>query len=187
MKQRALTLVMTATALVTGCVPTLNPLYTEQDLIFDAALVGLWRDVDSDGETWSFEQAGEDSYYLVYTDDDGKRGEFQAHLVRIEGTMFLDLYPEEPELAVSDFYRLHLVPAHSFMLVESIEPELRMRLMDLRWLEEHLEQHPDAIAHAEVADRIVITASTEALQRFVIEHVETEGAFSDASTMSREI
>ena len=81
---------------------------------------------------------------------------------------------------------MHLVPAHSFILVENIEPELSMRVMDLAWLDEHLEQDPDAIAHARVEDRIVITAPTEVLQRFVLDHLDTEGAFSDASRMSRE-
>lgn len=185
MKRRAFLLAMTAAVLMSGCVPALHPLYTEQDLIFDAALIGVWQEVDAEGETWDFARTTDDSYRLVYTDEEGRQGAFQARLLRIEGTTFLDLYPEEPALAANDFYAMHLLRAHSFLLVDSIEPELRIRAMDPAWLEEYLEQAPGAIAHEVLEGGIVLTASTRDLQRFVLEHLETDGAFSDASTMHR--
>ena len=48
MKRRAFALAITAAILVTGCVPTLHPLYTERDLTFDAALIGLWCGAEDD-------------------------------------------------------------------------------------------------------------------------------------------
>jgi hypothetical protein len=32
--------------LMTGCIPSMHPLYTEQDLIFDSLVVGVWADKD---------------------------------------------------------------------------------------------------------------------------------------------
>ncbi len=75
--------------MLAGCVPSLNPLYTDQDLIFDSALLGVWTDKDSK-ETWAFTEAGEKEYKLLYTEEDGRKGEFKAHLLKIEGKTFLD-------------------------------------------------------------------------------------------------
>ena len=38
-----------------GCIQTLHPLYTENDLTFDAALIGVWGE-DNSKETWAFEK-----------------------------------------------------------------------------------------------------------------------------------
>ena len=45
-------------AIVTGCVPTLNPIYTDKDLIFDPALLGTWGS-DDPREKWVFEKTNE--------------------------------------------------------------------------------------------------------------------------------
>ena len=35
--------------LLGGCVPSLQPLFTDRDLVFDPGLIGTWK--DTDGET----------------------------------------------------------------------------------------------------------------------------------------
>jgi hypothetical protein len=173
---------------VVGCIPSLQPVYTEQDVVFDAALLGVWRDPQShDRSSWSFSKSEGKAYRLVVTDNDGKQGAFTAHLARIGGMMVLDLYPGKPELAANDFYKLHLIRAHTFLLVDKIEPSLRMRLMRADWLKKLLEEHPEAIDHQTVeAGLIVLTATTEQLQQFVAKHAETKGAFSDPTNLKRE-
>ena len=106
--------------LFAGCVPSLHALYTDRDLVFDQALVGVWAEKDSK-EVWAFSKAGEKEYRLNYTDEDGKKGEFQVHLLKVEGRMFLDLYPAELTLQHSDFYKGHFLPTHTFLLTCSIE------------------------------------------------------------------
>src|SRR6187401_3334085 len=84
-------------AVLAGCIPTLHPLYTDDDVIFDPALVGLWAEENSK-DTWLYEKVDDKSYRLTYTDGEGKKGEFQARLLKLGGFRFLDLYPEDAGL-----------------------------------------------------------------------------------------
>ena len=46
--------------LMTACVPSLYPLYTERDQVFDPALVGVWVAVDDGHETiWTVTKSGD--------------------------------------------------------------------------------------------------------------------------------
>ncbi|MEI8078575.1 MAG: hypothetical protein WCH61_02965 [bacterium] len=68
--------------ILSGCIPSVHPLYTEQDLIFDPLLVGEW--VDKDGkETWTFTKSAEKTYTLRYIDEKGKTGDFVVHLLQV--------------------------------------------------------------------------------------------------------
>ena len=59
MKRIILSATGLALILVTGCIVTsVNPLYTEKDLVFDPALVGAWSEGEGK-DTWAFEKAGE--------------------------------------------------------------------------------------------------------------------------------
>src|SRR6266699_4476433 len=81
---------------LSGCIPTsINPLYTGQDLVFDPALIGVWRSEGDSKETWAFEKAGDTKYTFIYTDAEGKTGRFEAHLLKLGHTRFLDLFPDE--------------------------------------------------------------------------------------------
>ena len=112
MNRPALTLAVTIAALVTGCIPTLHPIYTKKDVIFDKALVGLWRDPENSKQTLRFAKSDGESYRLVHTDRHGKEGAFHVHLARIQDTMFLNLQPEKPELPASGFFKSHIILAH---------------------------------------------------------------------------
>jgi hypothetical protein len=179
MKRNGLLLASALATVVAGCVPSLHPLYTEKDLVFDAALVGVWSEKEDASETWAFEKTGEKAFKLVYTVD-GKSGEFEAHLLKLGNTLFLDLYPDGKgldELNRNDFYKSHLIPGHTFAKVTRIEPSVQMAFLNPDWLKELLEQNPKAIRHEKVSDRIVLTASTKELQEFVLKNVNTKDAF----------
>ena len=100
-----------AAVLVVGCVPSIHPLYTEGDLVFEPALVGLWAEEDDD-DRWVFRKSGELEYELTITED-GTPGDFEARLLQLGSHRFLDLYPEEPPLE-NGFYTFHLLPIHTF-------------------------------------------------------------------------
>jgi len=193
MKKPLLPVALAALGVMTGCLPTsINPLYTDKDLAFDPALAGVWSDKDDSKETWTFEKAGEKSYKFLYTESDGKAGQFEARLLKIGDTRFLDFFPDESGIAEmnrSDFYKIHLVRTHSFLKVSQIEPTLQMTPLDLKWLREFLGKNPQAIRHEKIGDgddaQIVLTASTAELQKFVLTHLKTEGAFGDPINLKR--
>jgi hypothetical protein len=164
--------------LLTGCLPSLHPLYNEKTLIFKEELIGKW--MGDDGGLWQFTKAGEKEYELRIRDDQEEIGRFSAHLIELEGMMFLDLYPDSKPLEdMDDFYKIHILPVHTFMKVDRINPNLQLRMVDYEKVENMLENDPNLIKHEIADDRIVLTASTEEIQDFVVKHVET--IFTDAS------
>ena len=170
---------------LTGCISfTFNPIYTEKDLIFEPALSGLWSEPDS-RDTYKFARAGEKSYELVYTDENGYKGTFEVHLVNLGGTMFLDLYPRKKEITNNEFYNAHFLVLHSIVYVEQIEPTLKISMMNDDWLKEYLEENPTAISYQIFNDNVVLTAPTEEVQAFLVSHVHMEGAFETPTEMIR--
>ena len=170
--------------LLGGCIPSLHPLYTNNTLLFEEELLGTWGESD---EYWKFKKgSGPNSYNLVITDENAE-GKFVAHLVKIDKMLFLDLFPEELELQASDFYKYHLLPVHTFIKVEQIEPTLQMQMMDPDVMKTMLENDPNLIRHEflEELDRIVLTASTKDLQDFMKAHANDEGLFGEPSNLER--
>lgn len=178
--------------ILTACVPSLYPLYTDDDLIFDPALVGQWLESEG-GETWTFTRIGvKKRYRLVQVDEEGKKGEFIVHLLKVDDHLFLDLFPANEDESddfepfnASGFYTMHFAPVHTFMYVDQIEPKLRVTMLDFRWLEKLIKAQPDALRHETVEGSILITARAKELQAFLIAHLDTEGAFGDLSSMTR--
>ncbi|UCG47703.1 MAG: hypothetical protein JSU94_19735 [Phycisphaerales bacterium] len=177
-------LIYLAAVLLGGCLPSLHPLYTEDELIFEEKLVGKWSDGD---DIWEF-RAGEDKAYEMRIFD-GKQGRFEAHLVQLDDMMFLDIFPDGETLeGLQDFYKAHLLGVHTFMKVEAIEPKLLLRMIDGGKVREMLESDPALLKHEVVGDDgdgLVLTASTEQLQQFMLKYGRSEELFEEATELSR--
>jgi hypothetical protein len=193
MKTAPLTLIAGILLAVTACIPSVHPFYTADDVAFDPALVGEWTATDSEDqpEQWKFERGAnkedDTAYALTVTDKDGKQGHFRATLFRLKDHRFLDLIPSECNYAADQaaLVGLSMVPGHLLVHVAAIEPELTMAFSDFDWLEDYLKEHPGALAHHTEEDRILLTASTRHLQRFVLKHVSGGELFSDHGRLTR--
>jgi hypothetical protein len=190
MKNRILLLACLA---LSGCVPSINPFYTEKDLVFDPALVGTWRPVEvkeSSKETWALTKAGDKLYQLEQTDEEGRKAIFDARLFKLKDNRFLDLYLTKVEgdrLKVNDWASISLVPAHLLLKVEQIEPALKLAVINPDWMQTHLKQHPNAVAHRIVSDgNIVLSANTDELQKLVLAHLDDKEFFGGAMEMKRQ-
>ncbi|UCE48694.1 MAG: hypothetical protein JSW47_00825 [Phycisphaerales bacterium] len=183
--------------LMGGCVPvvSLHPLYTKENVVFDKKLLGTWVDDPNKGEvTWQFKSVDEPkkAYNLVFTDDKGLKGSFVAHLVKLGDDLFLDIFPskmpwdlDDPNESDWPYNALLLIPMHTFVKIDSVDPKLEMRLMLETQLKKLLEENPDAIAHVVVEDRPVLTASTKELQAFVLKYADTDKLFTDQIVLIR--
>lgn len=180
----ALLALLTLALLLPGCVRSLYPLHDDRTRFVDPALVGVWKETPGDKETWEFIKADDTSYRLVVTAE-GVPMRFEAHLLKLGSTVFLDLRPQDLPDSVGKFYGWHYVPTHSFLLVERVTPVLRMAFMDESWLEEYVKTRPNAIRHDVMGDELLLTAPTKDLQAFVLAHVKTKGAFDDWSNLQR--
>jgi len=174
----------------TGCVPSLHPIYFEQDVIFDPKLIGLWT--YESGESVEISRLNDKSYQIVYTnppEQGPSAGFFVGRLVNIDGSMFMDLTPKDPIKSLgpvaNSFYRSHIVFAHSFVQVIQTEPTVRIRQLNAGWLDKITQGNPQAIQHVKIDRRIILTATTKELQTFLLKHVKTEGAFDTMADLQR--
>ena len=174
--------------LLVGCIVTsVYPFYTAKDVVFDPALVGVWAiagSTNAANEHWQFEKAEGQAYKLTVLENE-KRTEFDTHLFKLKGRIFLDLYPRErPD---------NSLPAHYLLKVTRTEPVLEYSLLDYDWLTKLVEKNPQVIRHLVVPNKVgenggglvVLTADTAALQKFILKHDKAEGAFSKVSVMKR--
>jgi len=166
-----------------GCLPSLHSLYTDDTLVFRDELLGKWSDEEG---IWEFRDAGDMEYELRVFD--GKEGRFSAYLVQLDDMLFLDIYPVGETLEnMQTLYATHLVPAHTFMKVEQIEPELVLRAIDAGEVGNLLEDDPNLLKHEEVDNGLVLTASTEALQVFMLAFGHDEDLFGEATELTRQV
>lgn len=169
----------------TGCVPSLNPLYENGDLIFDSSLIGNWVE-KGNGETWDLSYCNEKlEYSLTHIDTNGKKGTFSARLVRVEGKTFLDIVPVDPGFTQGDFYQGHFFSTHTFVHVIKNGQSVRLSVLEPHWLKEVLAINPDAIRHQKIRGEIVLTSSPKETQKFLLANLNNREAFSEPIELTR--
>ena len=161
--------------LLGGCVPSLHPLFTDEEIIFDANLVGVWSEPNSNSKNfWEFKPVvNSKKYDVIYADEKGI-GKFEGRLGKIGRDTFLDIYPDEPNVVGNDFYKGHLLGVHTFMEIDLSKKGLEIEDMDNDSLKKLLEAEPNAIKFEEVNDLIVLTASTKELQAFILKYSKND-------------
>ncbi len=191
-------------ALLGGCVPvmSLHPLYTEKDVVFQERLLGRWvDDPNSPKTTWEFNRIEEpkNAYNLVFSDEEGKKGSFIAHLVRLRsvGTpgksrLFLDVYPSEPPEEMEDPNKLELpynyfflIPTHTFIKIDFNGPQLKIWLTNGEDMEKLLKEEPNAVKHTFIEDKLILTAPTKELQDFILKYADDKRVFKGEIVLDR--
>ena len=168
--------------LLAACTPSLHPLYTEQDAVFDPALLGSWKEADGK-DRFIATRAENGAYRVVYIDEDAS-GAFTARLVQLGGYRFLDLYPDDPQVG-NGFYRGHLVKAHTLGRIWLEGDHIRIGLLDPDWFQK--EQSRTAVLQRTLLDKTLIaTAPTPELREFALKYAETK-AFGALSQWVREV
>jgi hypothetical protein len=188
MKKRNVIAVCAVALIVAACIPSVNPFYTDKDVVFDQGLLGEWQEKENTNNPviWRFE-AGTNKDFNLTVLDNGKTGGFSAHLFKLKQEQFLDLIPTNCDYAATqaDLVAYSMFPGHLLVRVPQIGPELKLALCDFDWLEKYLDKNPGALAHHREGERIVLTADTRALQGFVLKHLGTNELFKEAGAMVR--
>jgi hypothetical protein len=186
MKKSLLTFSIVSIFLLSGCVPySVNPVYTEDDIIYNPDLVGTWAEKDSD-EKYIFSEIDERYYNLIIMNEGVIEGIFTTHLARIDDTMFLDLSPEFGTPYGDGFFKDHFAILHSFFLVHEIDSALTISMLNYEWLKEYLKLNPNEISYEIINGRITFTAPTKDVQAFLIKHLDTEDAYDEPGALLRE-
>lgn len=178
-----------ATLLLAVCFPSVHPYYTEKDLVFEPRLVGDWCEKEKEQESavWRFVKKDDLSYDLTIREKDGKEGQFVARFFKLKGESFLDLIPAKCDYVETqaEIVACAMLPGHLLVRVVQTDAELGFAFFDWDWLDKLLKENPQALAHLRQDDRVVITAPTKALQRFVLKHVGQGEMFDDLQPMVR--
>ena len=143
-------------ACLTGCVPvdSLNPLYTDKDVVFDESLLGEWVGMDANEKGgMKFIKEGNDAYVAVMSDTDAngeqKNTFYDVHLLNIAGQKFLDVLPREWSASQAS-YPLRLGGGKG---EQKIEPPL-LRLGESAYMEFAADgKSPAVVAHLRNAHR----------------------------------
>ena len=174
-----------------GCVvPSIQPLYTHAEVVFEESMLGEWEGKNS---VWTFEKKNEHSYYLTYREGSDPindpssctYAEFEVHLVQLENNYFLDFLPINYLNTENLFLLSHLIETHSFAKIDIQKNRVSMTFFDYQWLEDLLERDPDVIEHIRFEENIVLTADTKELQEFVKAFASDEEALTSPFDLKR--
>ena len=106
--------------------------FSEKDINFDPKLIGQWE--SAKGQYIDIIEWETGAYDIVISDEPEECREFKAILYMLDNRCILGLYsgpPSKKEEAAG----LHLIP-DSLMLVEQVEPELKLRPIDWEEMDE---------------------------------------------------
>jgi hypothetical protein len=196
--------------LMAGCVPviSLHPLFTKDTIVFEDKLLGTWvEDSNKPEVSWEFARLEasaaerlpaemrdqiQKGYRVNVIDDKGQKGSFAACLVKLQDRLFLDVLPDkfpggeqDPEKMKLTYNAFFFMPVHSFVRVNSIGDQLKIRLTDDEGFKKLLEAEPKAIQYDTIDDRPVLTASTAELQAFMAKYADDERLFPSDLTLTR--
>ncbi len=172
----------------TSCVVTsIYPYYTDKDLASDPALPGKWVEAGTTNQSPEYvqiESLGEKGYWATVFGAH-ETNSMEMHLFRLKQQLFLDSFPTNRSL---DF-----VPVHQVSKVTQIGPDLETANLNYDWLAKLLEKNPNAIRHMmlrektgdEQGGRVVLTADTKELQRFILKYVNNTNAWEEPTQLKR--
>lgn len=210
------------TFLFSSCLISLHPLYTEDTIVYESKLAGEWQEQDTDDVgTWLFRPklasiemtvTKDDGPPVTVRDDSDQKGHYElAHfskegnfsydavLLQLGSTYFLDVLPEAPIDDLNRFKKKEKIPGlslteedenypilanyvatHNFYKVEfKNDKKILIYPFDAERLEQMVDQRKIRIKHENANGSFVITASTEDLQKFIIKYAEDENTFED--------
>ena len=170
-----------------GCVSSINPPFTEADIVTDDAIEGIWVEqknssAPSPEEGWVVERASGKAYIATHVSAT-ETNRFEAHLFRIGGQLFLDLFPKDKDA------RALFVPSHMFVKITKLGPLLEVASLDYDLLSQYLTDHPKALAHRPIhrEEEFLLTASTKELRKFLRARLKTEKAWAEPTIYIRSL
>jgi hypothetical protein len=154
---------------------SLNPFFTEDMVVFDNDILGVWAN-ETEGQEWKFsiekdilaESTEPDSIGMLLELREGNQTfQFLAVQFEAEKSAYLNLFPivEEDH---ENFWLSHFIPAHGLLKIELKKDKLLLHIPDFDVAKDLLES--EDIGFSEVGlveDHLLITDESENLVEFV--------------------
>lgn len=202
-------------AFLSGCfLKSVHPLVKPSDSISIPGLEGTWEEEDSRwtfiGETEGNEEMktimedmdlsydGHGYLTLVEGFEDTRIDSmlFMSTFVKLNGEIYMDLYPlsllssplqykNQGLYSSSTFIDFHLVPVHTFSKVKTSGNEIKIQLFKDSWINDIIEENRVRVKHEKIENGVLLTASTDELQKFLIKYGDMEDAYDAPMTLKR--
>ncbi len=157
-----------------------KPLYTENDLVQEDAVLGNWMEHEGKVRI-SVETADENTYRIPAPNPKAKPTHLHFRLLKLGDHYFIDLD--------------HRLGGHTFGRIALLGNSLYVRSFHPDWLKARCKESPEAFAHTVVqtveqgtdgkphtVERLVLTGDTLALQTLVLKYVDDPSAFRGTPT-----
>mgnify|MGYP001341156270 CR=1 FL=1 len=171
---------------IAGCIPSLHPIYHDEDRIEVPEIVGKW--LDDSKNIWEFQKVQDEPSYILTYIDQGKLNDnipsndsanILVNIIKLGGTYIMDFYPNENQHLenLNDFLQIHLLGVHTFGKLEIKDGKPSVFMMDREWIEKLFDENKIRIKHEVIDGDAVLTASTDDLQKFFTKYVNDKDAF----------
>jgi hypothetical protein len=182
---------LAAAVLLTGCwQKSVYPFYRDKDVFFEEKLIGSWHEAgkqEDEGTTWSFEKAEPSKVYKVHIADKETKLDCDGRLFKLGETTFLDLHSRNR--GVVD------MPAHALFRVKELGDTFKLQMLSPGWFKNRMQLQPKEIANMFITDpehpddvdkgEFVLTAPTEQLQKYLLEHLNDEGFWEEPGELKK--
>lgn len=182
--------------LFSGCgIFSLHPLYHDENLLVKSELIGTWQNSDDANTFISIDTLGDKMYEFVLVDKEDTVN-FEMGLLQLGDQFFIDLFPSEDDCGWpggGDCDQLELmfrnyIPVHTFMKFEYKDNNLFLTEFDNERLIDLFDQKRIRLSHEMAGkdnDYVVITASTNDLQKFISRYANDKEAFVESEKYHR--
>jgi hypothetical protein len=163
-----------------GClVSSLHPLYEDDSIVFDDALLGEWENSESE-ITVSVSRGEWRSYQIAFTDRFGTT-RFNGHLTTIGAARFLNILPHEG-LEKASF----IVATNGFMQIQIESARVRVREPDYDGVVQRLKARKLGVEAAmDLKQNVIVTAPSPKLRAWVAAALKDEALWADWKTFTR--
>jgi len=170
--------------LLSGCVQSLNPFFTDDAKVAMPELNGRWILLDDNGHPkpqrdWMFE----DGKIMTYSEKGGS-GVLAASWFKVGGQLYVDTTAASPEPeTVSDWWVFHVMPVHILCKVERDDNRLVFMPLDAEWMKQAMSNGVVSLPRVEGQedDLLLFNAVSEQWMTFLKEQGTNDAAFSGGS------
>ncbi len=160
-----------------GCITSVHPLFTDNELIFRPELIGTWRDGN---DILTFKDI-DSTHYAIQNIEDSDTTQLIGRLGKLGNHYFLDITIDPDDKKVDDLLGMYVFPVHMFFKVSFENDQLSMNAFAFSsdWLEKLIKERRIRIDHEVENKQILLTTSTDELQEFVLKYANEPKAFDD--------
>ena len=165
LRKPALAIVSLLLIFLPGCVvESVQPFYTDKDVVFDKDLLGTWKVADKE-DSLMFRKASDDSYYVV-SYEDGKAEVYRAYLFELMRIRYLDVtVSQDRESRPAGAGQS--IAVHTLWKVVIDGDTLRIYGLDESKLKDSLKEHPLSWANPDFSGDVLFTGTTGDIQDFI--------------------